>query len=77
MFEEVVWEGKKKRAPEASLLERFEREIIRVHNKAKGYLIYVQEMDAVNEMHPLHEVEAQVLCLTKELNGVAVASFAV
>ena len=30
-------------------------------------------MAAVNEMHPLREAEAEVLCLTKELNGVAVA----
>jgi predicted nucleic acid-binding protein len=30
-------------------------------------------MVAINEMQPLHEAEAEVLCLTKELNGVAVA----
>jgi predicted nucleic acid-binding protein len=75
VFEEVVREGKRKRAPEASLLETlFEKEIIRVHKISdKGYLNYVKEMAAVNEMHPLHEAEAEVLCLTKELNGVAVA----
>lgn len=30
-------------------------------------------MAAANEMQPLHEAEAGVLCLTKELNGVAIA----
>ena len=75
VFEEVVREGKRKRAPESSLLETlFEKEIIKVHNISnKGYLKYVKEMAAVNEMQPLHEAEAEVLCLTKELNGVAVA----
>jgi len=75
VFEEVVHEGKRKRAPESSLLETlFEKEIIKVHNISnKGYLKYVKEMAAVNEMQPLHEAEAEVLCLTKELNGVAVA----
>ena len=33
VFEEVVREGKRKRAPEASLLETlFEKEVIQVHN---------------------------------------------
>ena len=75
VFEEVVREGKKKRAPEASLLETlFKEEIIKVHNISnKGYLNYVKEMAAVNQMHPLHEAEAEVLCLTKELNGIAIA----
>jgi predicted nucleic acid-binding protein len=75
VFEEIVCEGKRKRAPEASLLETlFEKEIIRVHNISNnGYLKYVKEMASVNEMHPLHEAEAEVLCLTKELNGIAVA----
>ena len=75
VFEEVVREGKKKRAPEASLLETlFKEEIIKVHNISnKGYLNYVKEMVAVNQMHPLHEAEAEVLCLTKELNGIAIA----
>ena len=75
VFEEVVSEGKRKRAPEASLLETlFKKEIIKVHNISnKKYLNYVKEMAAANEMQPLHEAEAQVLCLTKELNGVAVA----
>lgn len=75
VFEEVVREGKRKRAPEASLLETlFEKEVIQVHNISNNeYLKYVKEMAAVNEMHPLREAEAEVLCLTKELNGVAVA----
>ncbi|TFH22285.1 hypothetical protein E4G67_04565 [Candidatus Bathyarchaeota archaeon] len=75
VFEEVVREGKRKRAPESSLLETlFEKEIIKVHTISnKGYLKYVKEMASLNEMQPLHEAEAEVLCLTKELNGVAVA----
>jgi predicted nucleic acid-binding protein len=75
VFEEVVCEGKRKRASESSLLETlFEKEIIKVHNISnKVYFNYVKEMAAVNEMQPLYEAEAEVLCLTKELNGVAVA----
>jgi len=75
VFEEVVQEGKRKRAPESSLLETlFEKEIIKVYRISnKGYLKYVKEMAAENEMHPLHGAEAEILCLTKELNGVAVA----
>ena len=75
VFEEVVSEGKRKMAPESSLLETlFKKEIIKVQNISnKKYLNYVKEMAAANEMQPLHEAEAQVLCLTKELNGVAVA----
>jgi predicted nucleic acid-binding protein len=75
VFEEVVREGKKKNAPEASLLETlFKEEIIKVHNISnKKYLNYVKEMATGNEMQPLHEAEAEVLCLTKELNGIAIA----
>jgi predicted nucleic acid-binding protein len=75
VFEEVVREGKRKGAPESTFLETlFKKEIIKIHNISnKEYLNYVKEMAAVNEMHPLHEAEAEVLCLTKELNGVAVA----
>ena len=74
VFEEVVREGKKKNAPEASLLEKlFADEIIKVHSISnEGYLNYVKEMAAVSEMLPLHEAEAEVLCLTKELNGIAI-----
>ena len=75
VFAEVVREGKKKKAPEASLLETlFKEEIIKVHNVSnKEYLNYVKEMAAENEMQPLHEAEAEVLCVTKELNGAAIA----
>jgi len=75
VFEEVVREGKKKKAPEASLLETlFKEEIIKVHSISnKKYLNYVKEMAAESEMQPLHEAEAEVLCLTKELNGIAIA----
>lgn len=75
VFREVVLEGKKKRAPEASLLDTlFKEKTITVHNISnKEYLNYVKEMAALNETQPLHEAEAEVLCLTKELNGVALA----
>ena len=75
VFEEIVNNGKKKGAPEAAVLETlFKEQIIKVHNISnEEYLKYVKEMAAVNEMQPLHEAEAEVLCLTKELNGVAIA----
>ena len=52
MFNEVVQEGKKKGAPEASLLESlFKEEIIKVRNpNNKEYLKSVKEMAAENEM---------------------------
>lgn len=75
VFEEVVREGEKKKAPEASFLETlFNEEIIKVHNISNNrFLNYVKEMAAESEMQPLHEAEAEVLCLTKELNGIAIA----
>ncbi len=75
VFEEVVREGKRRNTPESSLLETlFQKEIIKVHNISnKVYIKYVKELASLNEMHPLHEAEAEVLCLAKELNGVAVA----
>ena len=75
VFEEEVREGKKKKAPEASFLETlFKEEIIKVHSVSnKKYLNYVKEMAAESEMQPLHDAEAEVLCLTKELNGIAIA----
>jgi predicted nucleic acid-binding protein len=75
VFNEVVREGKEKGAPEASLLESlFREEIIKVRNpKDKEYLKFVKEMSAESERQPLHEAEAEVLCLAKELNGIALA----
>lgn len=75
VFEEIVREGKKKKAPEASLLEAlFKKEVIKVHDvNNKDYLNYVKEIAAVHEIHPLHETEAEVLCLAKEVDGVAIA----
>lgn len=75
VFSEVVQEGKKKGAPEASLLESlFKDEVIRVRNPIeKEYIKFVKEMAAENERHPLHEAEAEVLSLAKELNGIAIA----
>ena len=75
MFNEVVEEGKEKGAPEASLLESlFKEEIIKVCNpNDKEYLKFVKEMAAESERQPLHEAEAEVLCLAKELNGIALA----
>jgi len=75
VFNEVVKEGKRKGAPEASLVESlFKKGIIRVVElKDVEYLKVVKEMAAESERHPLHEAEAEVLCLAKELNGIAVA----
>lgn len=75
VFREVVQEGKKKGAPEASLLESlFEEGIIRVRNpNDRKYLKSVEKMAAESEKQPLHEAEAEVLCLARELNGIAIA----
>jgi len=75
VFEEVVSEGKKKGVPEASILESlFNEKIIKLHNITdKKYLNYVKEMAAKSEMQPLHEAECEVLCLTKEINGITIA----
>jgi len=75
VFNEVVNEGRKKGAPEASLLESlFKEGIISVRNpNEKEYLKFVKEMAAERERQPLHEAEAEVLCLAKELKGIAIA----
>ncbi len=75
VFNEVVQEGKKKGAPEASLLESFfKEETIKVHNpNDEEYLKSVKKMSAESKRQPLHEAEAEVLCLAKELNGIAIA----
>ena len=74
VFVEVVQEGKRRGAPEASLLESlFKEDVIRVRNPAdERYLKSVNEMAAESERQPLHEGEAEVLCLAKELNGIAI-----
>ena len=52
----------------------FKEEIIRVRNpNDKEYLKFVKGMAAESERQPLHEAEAEVLCLAKELNGIALA----
>ncbi len=75
VFNEVVLEGKKRGAPEASLLEGLFREgAIRVQNpRRKEYLKFVKEMAAGAERQPLHGAEAEVLCLANELGGIVVA----
>jgi predicted nucleic acid-binding protein len=75
VFNEIVQEGKKKGAPEASLLESmFKQEIIKLCNpKDEENLKSVKKMSAETERQPLHEAEAEVLCLAKELNGIAIA----
>src|SRR3989304_2895928 len=69
VFNEIVQEGKKRGAPEASLLESlFKEEIISVRNpNEKEYLRFVKEMATGSGRQPLHEAEAEVLCLAKEL----------
>ena len=75
VFIEVVEGGKRKGVPEASLLEKlFGEGVIRVRNPVdEDYLRSVKEMAAESERQPLHEAEAGVLCLAKELNGIVVA----
>jgi predicted nucleic acid-binding protein len=75
VFNEVVQEGKKKEAPEASLIERlFDEHTINIRAiEDKKYLQFVKEMCAQTQRYPLHEAEAEVLCLAKELNGIAIA----
>jgi predicted nucleic acid-binding protein len=75
VFNEIVQEGKKKGAPEASLLENmFKQETIKLCNpKDEKHLKSVKKMSAETERQPLHEAEAEVLCLAKELNGIAIA----
>ena len=75
VFNEVVEQGKKKGAPEASLLERlFKEQTIQLKSPAnKGYLKLVLEIASENEKQPLHEAEAEVLCLAKECQGIAIA----
>ncbi len=75
VFNEVVEEGKKKGAPEASILENlFKEEIIKVRKPDNDeYLKFVKKLSAETERQPLHEAEAEVLCLAKQLNGIAIA----
>lgn len=75
VFNEIVQEGKKKGAPEASLLENlFKEQTIKIRNpNDQKYLKSIKKMSAENERQPLHEAEAEVLCLAKELNGIAIA----
>jgi predicted nucleic acid-binding protein len=74
VFNEIVEEGKKKGAPEASILENLLKKEIKVRNpNDQEYLKYVKKISAETERQPLHEAEAEVLCLAKQLNGIAIA----
>lgn len=75
VFNEVIEEGKKKGAPEASILENLiKEEIIKVRNpNDEEYLKFVKKISAEKERQPLHEAEAEVLCLAKQLKGIAIA----
>jgi len=75
VFNEIVQEGKKKGAPEASLLENmFKQKTIKLCNpKDEEHLKSVRKMSSETERQPLHEAEAEVLCLAKELKGIAIA----
>jgi predicted nucleic acid-binding protein len=75
VFNEVVKEGKRIGAPEASLVESlFKEGIIRVIDlKDMEYLKFVKEVTAESERQPLYEAEAEALFLAKELNGIVVA----
>ncbi|MFW6110822.1 MAG: hypothetical protein ACOC6H_02170 [Thermoproteota archaeon] len=75
VFKEVVQEGKEGGSPEASLIENlFNEGTIQVRNpNDPEYLRSVEKVCAESERHPLHKAEAQVLCLAKELGGMAIA----
>ncbi len=75
VFNEVVEEGKKKGAPEASILENLlQQQIIKIRNPDnEEYIKFVKKISAETERQPLHEAEAEVLCLAKQLNGIAIA----
>jgi predicted nucleic acid-binding protein len=75
VFNEVVKEGKRIGAPEASLVESlFKEGIIRVIDlKDMEYLKFVKEVTAESERQPLYEAEAEALFLAIELNGIVVA----
>jgi predicted nucleic acid-binding protein len=74
VFNEIVEEGKKKGAPEASILENLLKKEIKVQNpNDEEYLKYVKKISAETERQPLHEAEAEVLCLAKQLKGIAIA----
>lgn len=75
VFVEVVEEGKRRGIPEAVLVEGlFTEGVVKVQNHSDGsYLGFVRELAAEGEVKPLHEGEVEVLCLAKELNGIAVA----
>jgi predicted nucleic acid-binding protein len=75
VFDEVVQEGKKRGAPEASLLESMFREkTISMRNPTVTDTVeFIKETASRNQRQPLHEAEAEVLSLAKELNGVVIA----
>jgi predicted nucleic acid-binding protein len=75
VFNEVVQHGKKRGAPEASILEGlFKEEVIKIRNPSNiEFVKSVKEMAAELERQPLHEAEAEVLCLSKELDGIVIA----
>jgi predicted nucleic acid-binding protein len=75
VFKEVVDEGNKKGAPEASVLERlFTEETLKIQDPTeKEFLRYAKELAAKTQKHPLHEAEAETLSLARELNGIAIA----
>lgn len=74
VFDEVVREGKRKGAPEALLVEGlFGEKIIRIRDpEDKEYLKFLKRVSAEAERQPLHEAEAEVLCVARDLNGIAI-----
>lgn len=71
---EVVIRGKKKGLPEALLLEKlFKQKTIAVYEpKDREFVKMLAGVAADLERQPLHEAEAEILAVAKEVNGVAI-----
>jgi len=72
---EAVNKGKERGAPEASLLEGFfnEKTIQVCEPKDMKFVKNLIKVAAEVERQPLHEAEAEVLAIAKEMDGVAIS----
>ncbi|MBS7644234.1 hypothetical protein KEJ26_06650 [Candidatus Bathyarchaeota archaeon] len=74
VYHEVIIQGKKMESPEAVLLEKlFKQKTIAIREpKDKEFMKMLVRIAADRERQPLHEAEAEVLSVAKEVNGVAI-----
>lgn len=75
IYHEVVLQGKKRRLPEALLLENlFKKKVIDIYEpRNKKFVKTLIRVAAELESQPLHEAEAEVLAVAQEVNGTAIA----